>query len=118
MAEDGADVDALMGRMDRLQSQIDAGEGWELERQLQRATDALRCPPGTHRTLPSPACPWFKGLGSWKMGLAGGSAGCGLTDAFHMEYHHAAGAWQQRVPQPACRGQRQCPLKRLSAGTC
>ena len=50
MAEDGADVEALMTRMDRLQAQIDAGEGWELERQLQRATDALRCPPGTHST--------------------------------------------------------------------
>ena len=46
MAEDGADVDALMARMDRLQAEIDAREGWELERQLQRATDALRCPPG------------------------------------------------------------------------
>ncbi len=46
MAEPDAEVDALMARMDRLQSEIDAGEGWELERQLERATDALRCPPG------------------------------------------------------------------------
>ena len=53
MAEDGADVDGLMARMDRLQAEIDAREGWELERQLQRATDALRCPPGTrNRALP------------------------------------------------------------------
>lgn len=46
MADPDADVDALMARMDRLQSEIDAGNGWELERQLERATDALRCPPG------------------------------------------------------------------------
>ncbi len=46
MAEPGADVDALMGRMDRLQAEIDAANGWELERQIERATEALRCPPG------------------------------------------------------------------------
>ncbi len=46
MAEDGADMDALMRRMDALQTQIDAADGWELERQLERATEALRCPPG------------------------------------------------------------------------
>jgi hypothetical protein len=46
MAEPEADYDALMARMDALQTQIDAGNGWELERQLQQATHALRCPPG------------------------------------------------------------------------
>lgn len=46
MAEDGADMDSLMKRMDALQTQIDAANGWELERQLERATEALRCPPG------------------------------------------------------------------------
>ena len=46
MAEPGADMDALMTRMDRLQTQIEAADGWELERQLERAMDALRCPPG------------------------------------------------------------------------
>lgn len=46
MAEGGDDYDALMTRMDRLQAAIDAIEGWELERQLDRAMDALRCPPG------------------------------------------------------------------------
>ena len=72
MAEDGADVDALMARMDRLQSQIDAGEGWELERQLQRATDALRCPPGARRAPSSPARVWLhiKGCGKWGLGLS------------------------------------------------
>ncbi len=46
MAEPGADMDALMTKMDRLQTQIEAADGWELERQLERAMDALRCPPG------------------------------------------------------------------------
>ena len=46
MAEPGADMDALMNKMDRLQTQIEAADGWELERQLERAMDALRCPPG------------------------------------------------------------------------
>ena len=39
-------MDALMTKMDRLQTQIEAADGWELERQLERAMDALRCPPG------------------------------------------------------------------------
>ena len=46
MAEGGDDYDALMTRMDKLQAAIDAIEGWELERQLERAMQALRCPPG------------------------------------------------------------------------
>ncbi len=50
LAEEGADVDKLMARMDELQTQIDAANGWEIERTLQRATDALRCPPGLHQT--------------------------------------------------------------------
>lgn len=47
MAEGGADYDALMKKMDKLQTAIDAIEGWELDRQLERAMQALRCPPGT-----------------------------------------------------------------------
>lgn len=55
MAEEGADVEALMKRMDALQTQIDAANGWELERQLERATEALRCPPGPqHGSTPEP----------------------------------------------------------------
>lgn len=46
MAEGGDDYDALLSKMDKLQSAIDAIEGWELDRQLERAMDALRCPPG------------------------------------------------------------------------
>lgn len=48
MAEGGADYDALMKKMDKLQTAIDAIEGWELDRQLERAMQALRCPPGMH----------------------------------------------------------------------
>lgn len=47
MAEGGADYDSLMKKMDKLQTAIDAIEGWELDRQLERAMQALRCPPGT-----------------------------------------------------------------------
>lgn len=52
MAEGGDDYEALMSRMDKLQAAIDAIEGWELERQLDRAMDALRCPPGKSCTTP------------------------------------------------------------------
>jgi hypothetical protein len=48
LAEPDADTEALMAKMDRLQTAIDACNGWELDRQVQRATDALRCPPGEH----------------------------------------------------------------------
>lgn len=46
MAEGGDDYDALLSKMDKLQTAIDAIEGWELDRQLERAMQALRCPPG------------------------------------------------------------------------
>ena len=46
MSANDVDTDKLMARMDRLQTAIDAAQGWELERQLERATEALRCPPG------------------------------------------------------------------------
>ena len=38
--------DNLRPAMDALQTKIDACNGWEVERTLARATDALRCPPG------------------------------------------------------------------------
>ncbi|CAI6001754.1 unnamed protein product [Closterium sp. NIES-64] len=41
-----ADMDKLMAQMERLQTRLDACNGWELDRQLQRAMDALRCPAG------------------------------------------------------------------------
>ena len=45
MAEEGADFDTLMVEMGDLQEKIDAAEGWELDRTVEIALDALRCPP-------------------------------------------------------------------------
>jgi energy-dependent translational throttle protein EttA len=41
-----ADMDALMAEQAELQEKIDAVGGWELQRTLDIAMDALRCPPG------------------------------------------------------------------------
>jgi energy-dependent translational throttle protein EttA len=46
MADPGADYDALMAEMGELQEKIDAADGWELDRMVDMAMDALRCPPG------------------------------------------------------------------------
>lgn len=45
MTEEGADFDALMTEMGDLQEKIDAAEGWELDRTVEIALDALRAPP-------------------------------------------------------------------------
>jgi len=45
MAEPDADFDALMTEMGDLQEKIDAADGWELERTIKMAMQALRCPP-------------------------------------------------------------------------
>jgi sulfate-transporting ATPase len=44
--EPEADMDALMAEQAELQERIDAVNGWELQRTLDIAMDALRCPPG------------------------------------------------------------------------
>ena len=44
MADPDADFDALMEEMGRLQDEIDAANGWDLESQLSQAMDALQCP--------------------------------------------------------------------------
>jgi energy-dependent translational throttle protein EttA len=41
-----ADMDALMAEQADLQEKIDAVNGWELQRTIEIAMDALRCPPG------------------------------------------------------------------------
>jgi energy-dependent translational throttle protein EttA len=46
MGEPDADFDALMEEMGKLQEEIDAADGWELDRTIDMAMDALRCPPG------------------------------------------------------------------------
>jgi len=45
MAEPDADFDALSEEMGDLQEKIDAVDGWELDRTIEIAMDALRCPP-------------------------------------------------------------------------
>ncbi len=45
-AEENADFDALMARQAELQEIIDAADGWNIERTVEIAMDALRCPPG------------------------------------------------------------------------
>ena len=45
LAEPDADFDALMAEMGELQEKIDAADGWELDRFIEVAMDALRCPP-------------------------------------------------------------------------
>ncbi|THG37919.1 energy-dependent translational throttle protein EttA [Adlercreutzia caecimuris] len=44
MAAPDADFDALMDEMGRLQDEIDAANGWDLDSQLSQAMDALQCP--------------------------------------------------------------------------
>ena len=43
---DDAETEALMEEQGILQERIDSVNGWELERQVEIAMDALRCPPG------------------------------------------------------------------------
>ncbi len=45
MAEPDADFDGLMAEMGELQEKIEAVSGWELQRFIEVAMDALRCPP-------------------------------------------------------------------------
>ena len=45
-ADPDADMDALMVEQAELQEKIDAVNGWEIERTVDIAMDALRCPPG------------------------------------------------------------------------
>jgi ATP-binding cassette ChvD family protein len=45
-AEPDADFDALMARQGALQEIIENADGWNMERTLEIALDALRCPPG------------------------------------------------------------------------
>ncbi|MEC7701632.1 MAG: energy-dependent translational throttle protein EttA [Pseudomonadota bacterium] len=46
MADPDCDMDALMAEMGELQEKIDAVDGWELDRTLDIAMQALNCPPG------------------------------------------------------------------------
>ncbi len=52
MANPDADFDTLMAEMGKLQTEIDAANGWDLDSRLSQAMDALQCPdpdaPVTH----------------------------------------------------------------------
>ena len=48
-ADPDADMDKLLAEQADLQEKIDACQGWELERNVEIAMDALRCPPGEGR---------------------------------------------------------------------
>ncbi len=43
---DDDEMNSLLAKQAKLQDQIDAKDGWEVERTLEIAMDALRCPPG------------------------------------------------------------------------
>ncbi|MCF8480064.1 MAG: energy-dependent translational throttle protein EttA [Rhodospirillum sp.] len=43
---DDDEMNALIAEQGELQEQIDAADGWDLQRQVEIAMDALRCPPG------------------------------------------------------------------------
>ncbi|MFP6622484.1 MAG: ATP-binding cassette domain-containing protein, partial [Myxococcota bacterium] len=43
---DDDEMNALLEKQSKLQDQIDAADAWELDRTLEVAMDALRCPPG------------------------------------------------------------------------
>lgn len=45
MGDPDADFDALTAEMGELQEKIDAVDGWELDRTIEMAMEALRCPP-------------------------------------------------------------------------
>ena len=51
MANPDADFDALMDEMGKLQTEIDAANGWDLDSQLEQAMDALQCPRHGHPGL-------------------------------------------------------------------
>jgi ATP-binding cassette ChvD family protein len=45
LAEPDADYDVLLAEMDKLQSEIEHRNAWDLDSQLEQAMDALQCPP-------------------------------------------------------------------------
>src|ERR1700743_3199471 len=46
MGEEDADFDALLARQAELQEQIHHADAWDIQRKVEIAMDALRCPPG------------------------------------------------------------------------
>jgi sulfate-transporting ATPase len=46
MADPDADFDTLLAKQAELQEKIDAADAWDVQRKVEIAMDALRCPPG------------------------------------------------------------------------
>ena len=46
MADPDADFDTLLAKQAELQEKIDAADAWDIQRKVEIAMDALRCPPG------------------------------------------------------------------------
>eukprot|EP00002_Diphylleia_rotans_P039307 TRINITY_DN908_c0_g1_i3.p1 TRINITY_DN908_c0_g1~~TRINITY_DN908_c0_g1_i3.p1 ORF type:complete len:438 (+),score=105.53 TRINITY_DN908_c0_g1_i3:79-1392(+) len=46
MGDEGADIDQIMEEQGEIQAKIDAMDCWNLQRDVEIAMDALRCPPG------------------------------------------------------------------------
>jgi sulfate-transporting ATPase len=46
MADPDADFDTLLAQQAELQEKIDAADAWDIQRKVEIAMDALRCPPG------------------------------------------------------------------------
>src|SRR3954469_6972824 len=46
MGEEDADFDTLLARQAELQEKIEAADAWDIQRKVEIAMDALRCPPG------------------------------------------------------------------------
>ncbi len=46
MGEEDADFDTLLARQAELQEKIEAADAWDVQRKVEIAMDALRCPPG------------------------------------------------------------------------
>src|SRR5262249_38310263 len=46
MGDENADFESLLAKQAELQEKIDAADAWDLQRKVEIAMDALRCPPG------------------------------------------------------------------------
>ena len=74
MGEPDADFDKLLAEQSELQDQIDAVNGWDLDRQLEIAMDALRLPAARRRRHAS--CRVVSGAGSRCAGCCSRSPTC------------------------------------------
>ena len=72
--EDPDEMTALIDEQAELQEKIDAADAWDLQRTVEIAMDALRCPPGDSAT--SPSCRAASGAASRCAGCCSRSPTC------------------------------------------